>query len=376
MGMSSPRTVCFVIIGLDYAGAEIQLVEVIRRLRGRGWRIFVVSLLTPAAFVRELGMLGVEVVSLDLERGERLSVRAVRRFLGEVRRIAPDVIHGHMEHSNLLDRLAASWLRIPVAVATVHSTWEGGRTRAWMYRLTERMGSITTSVSEAGRDIHVQSGASRADRIVVLPNGIDTHRFRADPSARERVRQALGVGQSRFVWLSVTRFAPPKDPLTLLRALAATRSSSELWLVGQGTERDQSEALVRELDLGDRVRFLGLRTDVPDLLAACDAFALSSRSEAMPITLLECAATEIVAVSSDVGAVRALVVEGETGFVVPPSDVDALARAMARTEALAADERSAMGMRARARVEEQFGLDAVVDRWEALYRGLVQGATA
>lgn len=362
-----PRTVCFVIIGLDYAGAEIQLVEVIRRLRHRGWRIFVVSLITPAAFVRELDAIGVEVVSLDLERGERLSVGFVRRFLREVRRISPDVIHGHMVHSNLLARLAAGWLRIPVAVATVHSTWEGGRARVWMYRLTQRLGSVTTSVSEAGRDIHVQSGASSAGRIEVLPNGIDTCRFRPDPSARERVRQALGEPQDTFLWLSVTRFAPPKDPKTLLRALAAVPSGSRLWLVGQGDERAEAEALTAALGLGDRVRFLGLRTDVPDLLAACDGFVLSSTSEAMPITLLECAATEVVAVSSDVGAVRALVVDGETGFVVPPSDTDALARALARTEALSPEARGEMGMRARARIEAEFSLESVVDQWEGLY---------
>lgn len=365
--MVGRNTVCFVIIGLDYAGAEIQLVEVIRRLRDRGWRIFVVSLITPAAFVRELGQLGVEVVSLDLERGERLSFGMIRRFLGEVRRIDPDVIHGHMVHSNLLARLAAGLLRIPVAVATVHSTWEGGRARVLAYRLTQRLGSVTTSVSEEGRAIHLQTGASTADRIVVLPNGIDTHRFRPDPSARERVRRALGVSQQAFVWLSVTRFAPPKDPPTLLRALATIPSSSVLWLVGQGTERAATETLVAELGLGDRVRFLGLRTDVPDLLAACDGFVLSSTSEAMPITLLECAAAEVVAVSSDVGAVRTLVVDAETGFVVPPSDVGAMARALARTEALSTDERAAMGARARTRVEDQFSLDSVVDRWEMLY---------
>jgi glycosyltransferase involved in cell wall biosynthesis len=365
--MSQPPTVCYVIIGLDYAGAEIQLVEVIRRMRARGWRIFVVSLITPAAFVRELRALGVEVVSLDLDRGAPLTPALLARFLSAVAAIRPDVIHGHMVHSNLLARLAAATLGIPVAVATVHSTDEGGRLRAWMYRLTERWGSVTTSVSAAGRDIHVGAGASRPERIRVLPNGIDTERFRPDPEARARVRRALDTPPNRFVWLSVTRFHWPKDPPTLLRALARLPGGSELWLVGQGADRAETEALAGSLGLGGRARFLGLRTDVPDLLAASDAFVLSSMSEAMPIALLEAASAGLVSVASDTGAVRDLVDDGRTGLVVPVADVDALAGALAQIERLTSAERAAMGRTARARVVERFALDAVVDRWEALY---------
>lgn len=361
-----PYTVCYVIVGLDYAGAEIQLVEVIRRMRARGHRIFVISLLTPAAFVRELGAIGVPVISLDLEKGAGLTPGLLVRFVRAVRDIRPDVIHGHMVHSNLLARLAAGVLRIPAAFATVHSTDEGGPSRARLYRLTERMGTLTTSVSEAGRDIHVASGASSPDRIVVVPNGIDAERFRRDPAARARVRAALGVDEGRFVWLSVTRFAPPKDPTTLLRALAR-RGDAELWLVGQGSERDAAIELSRALGIEDRVRFLGVRTDIPDLLSACDAFVLSSRSEAMPITLLEAGCAEVPCVASDTGEVSVLVEHGTTGLVVPPADVDALADALRTIERLDPGLRRDMGALARRRVLARWSLDAVVDRWEGLY---------
>jgi glycosyltransferase involved in cell wall biosynthesis len=367
MTLSHPATICFVIIGLDYAGAEIQLVEVIRRLRVRGWRLFVVSLLTPAAFVRELSALGVHVVSLDLEKGAPLDLQFLMRFLAVMRRIRPDVVHGHMVHSNLLARLAAFCLRIPVAVATVHSTDEGGRSRMWLYRLTEPWGSVTTSVSAAGREMHLATRASSPDRIVVLPNGIDQERFRPDPVGRARVRAELHADPDTFVWLSVTRFAPPKDPLTLLKAMAHLPGRSLLWLVGQGEERGRSEALVQEVGLQERVRFLGVRTDIPDLLAAADAFVLSSRSEAMPITLLEAASAGLLCVASDVGAVRELVLDGKTGFVVPPADPDGLCSAMLRTEQLGYAGRASMGGQGREWVGERYGLDAIVDQWEALY---------
>lgn len=363
----SKGTICFVIIGLDYAGAEIQLVEVIRHLRARGWRMFVISLLTPAAFVRELSSIGVEVVSMDLERGAPLDLPFLMRFLSEVRRIRPDILHGHMVHSNLLARLGRALLSVPSAIATVHSTDEGGRSRMWLYRLTERFGSVTTSVSEAGQRMHLAARASSPGRIVVLPNGIDQERFRPSPEARERVRRELSCGQQTFVWLSVTRFAPPKDPLTLIKAFAALPQGGELWLVGQGTEKERSLSLVRELSLGDRVRFLGVRADIPDLLSASDVFVLSSLSEAMPIALLEAASAERPCISSDVGAVRDLVWDNETGLVVPPGDAEALRAAMERMLGLGAAERQQMGALGRRRVGERYGLQAVVDRWEGLY---------
>lgn len=360
-------TLCFVIIGLDYAGAEIQLVSVIGQLRARGWRIFVVSLLTPAAFVRELSMMGVEVVPLHIEKGDRLDLPFLVRFLREVRRIRPDIIHGHMVHSNLLARLAAVLLSIPVAIATVHSTDEGGVLRMALYRLTERFGSLTTSVSEAGRQMHVSAHASREERIVVLPNGIDQERFRPDRAARARIRAELSCPDDRFVWLSITRFAPPKDPLTLVRAFAVLPEHCVLWLVGQGSERHESEALVAELGINDRVQFLSVRTDIPDLLSAADAFVLSSLSEAMPITLLEAASAGLPCVSSDVGAVRDLVLDGLTGLVVPPADVGALSRALSRITELPQAERTAMGLSGRRQVGQRYGLQAIVDRWEVLY---------
>lgn len=365
--MSAPRTVAFVIIGLDYAGAEVQLVEVIRRLRARGWRIFVISLITPAAFLDTLDALGVRVISLDLERGARPTLPLLLRFLREIRRIRPDVVHGHMVHSNLLARLSRLAWRAPVVVATVHSTDEGGRSRHWLYRLTERLGSVTTSVSEEGLRIHVESGASSPERIVWLPNGIDLDRFRPDPEARAAIRAELGTPEARVVWLAVARFHWPKDHPTLLRAFRTLPDGAELWLVGQGEDRPQVEALVDALDLRDRVRFLGVRPDVPRLLAAADGFVLSSTSEAMPVTLMEASATEIPCVTSDVGAARDLVEDGVTGFVVPPSDVAAMAAALSRVTAMSAAERRALGRAGRERVRARFGLEAVVDRWEALY---------
>jgi glycosyltransferase involved in cell wall biosynthesis len=373
--MSKPLTICYVIVGLDYAGAEIQLVEVVRRLRERGHRIFVISLITPAAFVRELGRIGVSVVSLDLAKGASLTLDVIGRFLRAVREIRPDVIHGHMVHSNLLARLAAGIQRIPVALATVHSTDEGGRSRAWMYRLTQPLGTLTTSVSEAGREVHLRTGASTAGRIEVVPNGIDTRRFARDPEARRRVRAELGVEDDRFVWLTVARFAPPKDPQTLLRALAQTRTDSALWLVGQGADRDAAIASVAPLGLEDRARFLGVRTDIPDLLSACDGFVLSSRSEAMPITLLEAGCSEVPCVASDTGEVGVMIENGKTGLVVPPADAEALAHALFTVEHLDRRVRREMGALARQRVQARWSLDAVVDRWERLYASHLSSPT-
>jgi glycosyltransferase involved in cell wall biosynthesis len=272
-----------------------------------------------------------------------------------------------MVHSNLLVRLSRLLWWTPVVFGTIHSTHEGGRSRDVAYRWTERLADCTTAVSQSGVEMHLARGGD-AGKLELVPNGIDLDRFAPDPGRRAALRDELGVGDDRFVWLCVARFDLPKDHPTLLAAMAELPANAELWLVGQGRLQGEVEAGIARLQLGDRVRLLGVRSDVPELLCAADGFVLSSRSEAMPITLLEAGAAAVPVVSSDVGAVRDLVDDGVSGHVVPAADVGALRDGMAAVMALCEAEHAAMGAAGRAWVEARYSLAAVVERWEELYR--------
>jgi glycosyltransferase involved in cell wall biosynthesis len=179
--------------------------------------------------------------------------------------------------------------------------------------------------------------------------------------------------------LAVGRLAPAKDYPTMLAAFArisAGRPACTLLIVGIGPLQSETEALARSLGLGDRVRFLGMRRDVPELMSAADGYVLSSAREGMPVVLLEAGAAGMPIVATAVGGNREVVLDGKTGFVVPPRDPNALAEAMLKLAALPIAERRALGQRGREHIQTHYALPRIVDLWEELYQGLVAGRKA
>lgn len=360
------------VTGLAYGGAETQVVHLATRLKGRGWEVRVVSLMEPKAYVKELEAAGIPIFSLGIRR-KLPDPRPILRLVRLIRKWRPHIVHSHMVHANLLARVVRPLAPIAVLVCTAHSIDEGGRLRELFYRWSDSLCCLTTQVSRAGLERYVRIGAVPAEKIRFIPNGVDTARFKPDSEVRLVLRKELGV-EDFFVWLAVGRFDPPKDYPNLLRAFAqVARESPEavLLIVGDGPLRPSMQDLACELGLGERVRFLGIRRDVPELMNAADAYVMSSAWEGMPMVLLEASAAALPIVATDVGGNREVVVEGESGFLVPARDHEALAAAMLRVMCLPAEVRRRMGEAGRRYVEANFALDRVVDRWEELYRELL-----
>jgi glycosyltransferase involved in cell wall biosynthesis len=206
----------------------------------------------------------------------------------------------------------------------------------------------------------------REDRIVSVPNGV----FPADVQTRvgrAATRAALGLDERDFAVLCVANLRPEKGADAFAQAVARARAKGAErvrgLIAGDGPERARLEQLVAGLE---GVELLGSRGDVPDLIAACDALALLSEAEALPMSILEAMALGRPVVATDVGGTREAVADGDTGIVVAPGDTAAAADALAR---LAADpgRAQAMGERGRARQRERFDGEAMVDGyWRAL----------
>jgi glycosyltransferase involved in cell wall biosynthesis len=358
---------------LARAGAESQVVQCAISLRRRGWETAVVSLLDPTAFVDELAAEGVPVHSLRMQSG-RPDPRGLLRLVGFLRAFRPQILHSHMFHANLAARAVRLFCPVPVVISTLHSIAESSREttsvrlRDWAYRLSNPMADMVTAVSQAVADRHRESGAAPAAKLRVIPNGVDTGRYRPEPARRESARRELGV-EGRLVWLAAGRLLWKKDYPSMLRAFAR-QTAAVLLIAGEGPEEDRLRYLARELALD--ARFLGTRNDLPALMNAADGFVLSSVVEGLPMVLLEAAASGLPAVSTDAGGGRECVVDGETGFVVPRSDFAALAAAMSRLALLPADARARMAHAARARAMECFAIEAVVAEWEHTYRQLLE----
>ena len=286
----------------------------------------------------------------------------VWRLSRRLRTLAPDVVHTHNPQAHLHGAWAARLAGVPVIVHTKHGRDHVARPAlAALGRLatawTASFVAVSDDAARVARDLeHVPPG-----KLLVFHNGIDLERFgdRLRRSARP-LRQLVTVG----------RLDPIKDQATLLRAVrvAADRIPEiRLDVVGDGPSRQDLEALRATLGLKDRVTFHGYHADVAPFLAAADAFVLSSISEGVSIALLEAMASGLPAIATDVGGNREVIVDGVTGVLTPAGSADTLAAAIVRLESDPGGlER--MGRASRRRVEEEFNLQRVVARYEALYR--------
>lgn len=371
--------ILFVITGFDHAGAENQVLELCRELRARHCRIRLVTMIAPTAYLRELGELGVEVHSLGMSKGIP-DPRAILGLARLIRRERPDVVHSHLVHANLLARVTRLFVRMPVLICTAHNIREGGWLREWLYRLTDPLCDVLTNVSREAVRSYTERRIAPARKIRLMENGIDFGRFLiGEPWEREAVRAGLGVcrdeaGHEAFVWLAVGRLVPAKDYPLLLRAFAAARQSgcpaSRLWIVGIGPERARVEQEAAALGLADSVVFLGIRQDIPRLMAAADGYVMSSRWEGLPIVLLEACAARLPIVATAVGGNAEVVLDGKNGYVVPPMEEGKLAAAMERVMALSPEKRRRLGQHGREHGEAHYAMSRVAERWVALYEEL------
>jgi glycosyltransferase involved in cell wall biosynthesis len=265
----------------------------------------------------------------------------------------PQILHASSSKAGVLGRLAAVATRVPIRFFTVHgwafSAYSG--LPSLLYRITDRLmaplTTVTICVSENELAAGLEAGTCRAERTVVIRNAVDV-------SAASRARHDRATPRL----IAVGRLKAPKDFLTLIRAFAALPEGSfEALIVGDGPDRGAVEDEIRRLRLEERVRLVGERSDVPALLADSDLFVLSSRSEGLPVSVLEAMAAGLPVVASRVGGLAELVVDGETGILVPPGDIPALSAALGD---LVDDRelRRKLGAAGRARAEAHFDLAA------------------
>jgi glycosyltransferase involved in cell wall biosynthesis len=188
------------------------------------------------------------------------------------------------------------------------------------------------------------------------------------------MRQTLGIQERDFLWLAIGRQEPQKDYPNLLDAFGRIVSpETHLLIVGKRTMQEELAALVEQKELQEQVTFLGLRRDIPALLAAADALVLASAWEGLPNVVMEALAAAVPVVATAVGGVPELVVEGESGYLVPPRNPQALASAMVRLMGHSNEERVRMGEAGRGHILSGFEISVVMVVWEDMMHGLLKG---
>jgi glycosyltransferase involved in cell wall biosynthesis len=294
--------------------------------------------------------------------------RRLARILGSRRY---DIVEIYGLRLNLVGRALARLNRQPVVVTAQRSVDDWRRWwHVWLDRLTSRWVTVYVANSEAVARRLTDRERIAPDRITIIENGIDPALY-ARPGSGQ-IRAGLGIGADAVVITCVANLRTPKGHDVLLDAFARLRSDHpevRLWLAGEGPLRQSIEARIEALGLASSVVLMGLRSDIPDLLAESDIFVLPSLWEGMPGSLLEAMASRLPVVASAVGGVPELVVSGETGYLVPARDPVRLAEALERL-VVRPDLRQSMGRRALERASTRFALSLKVAEFEALYDSL------
>ena len=340
----------------------------------------VVSLMDSGALRERIEALGVAVHTVGM-KPELPTPLDFWRLIRLTRRLRPDLIVGWMYHSCLAVQLASIFSSRRARVLwSIHYSSSSLTDEKWLTALVikacaflSRLPSKIIFVSRDGQSKHKPLGFS-TENSCVIPNGIDTKTFIPSLEARASLRSELGLADDALIIGMVSRYHPMKDHANFLRAAALllkTHPETHFLLVGRAVDDANQELrrLIQELKLGHRTHLLGERHDVPRLAAALDVFSLSSYCESFPNVIGEAMACAVPCVVTDVGDAAWIV--GDTGRVVPPRDLNALAEAWAEMLNLGMDGRAALGRAALSRVGEYFPVKAVVQHYETLYEAVL-----
>jgi glycosyltransferase involved in cell wall biosynthesis len=374
--------VVHVITGLEPGGAEHQLVNVASRLDRSRYEPVVISLTGRGPLTEPLEAAGVPVHGLRVR--DPIGFARLARVL---RRERPDLVETWLYKADLIGSSATIAVTRAPLLWSIHQTElqpePGLRSNVWAAkagaRLSRWLPTLILCVSPEAADAHAAMGYRR-DKLRVVPNGFDVDRFRPDDGARVALRRELGWDETTPIVGLVARFDPQKDHRTFLAAasrVAAELPQARFVLCGRGITTDNRGLvdLIEANELGQRVRLLGTRDDMPRVTAALDvAVSSSAFGEAFSIAIGEAMAAGVPCVVTASGNAAELV--GDAGRVVPVRDAGALGAGMLDVLRLSQDERRALGARGRATIVERYSLDSVVRRYESTYDEVLRLASA
>ena len=372
--------IIFIVTGLPVGGAEFALCRLIKALP---------STVEPRVIcLREMGHVGLEIEKLGVVvdclgmNPKYPSPLALFRLTQMLKKSQPDIVQTWMYHADLFGGLAATMAcsGVPIVWSVRRFSLSPRYTKfltiviakicAW---LSHTIPSAIIFNSKSSQNRHVHFGYL-ANRTCVIPNGVDLTEFRPNPVARLAIRHELDIPVGSPLVGVIARFDVTKNHVGFIRIAAALHRRMphcHFLFAGDGVDgtNPQLTEEIHSAALGDHVHFLGIRSDIPDLMAALDVLAMPSWAEAFPNVLAEAIACGTPCVSTDVGD-ASYILEG-AGFVVPVGDHDKFALRLEELICLPDEDRRAMGVLARARSESLFSVGQMGSRYLALYESLM-----
>jgi glycosyltransferase involved in cell wall biosynthesis len=348
----------FVITSMPVGGAEMLLVNLVRRLDPK-------RIQPSICCLKEKDELGRQVASdvpvFDHLIHHKFDLGVIARLSKLYRSQGIDAIVTVGAGDKMFwGRLAAKHASVPVVLSALHSTgWPDGVGRLNRLLTGITSGFIAVAISHGKYLIEVEKFPAK--KVFVIPNGIDTQRFQFNLGRRLALRQAFSIAEDAPVVGIVAALRAEKNHRLFLQTAAEVlrhMPHARFVIAGDGPERSRIETMAAELGIGSNFHLLGTTGDIPGVLSMVDLFALTSHNEASPVSILEAMSCQRPVVSTDVGSINESVVDGVTGYLVPSGDKEAMARRW--IELLSNRElASKLGTRARQRVMASGSLEAM-----------------
>ena len=368
----SPIKVLHVIDHLGLGGAQTVVFDLVKALDKRGtYQSLVCCLREPTLLSDEIQAAGIPLVHLNTNRHNPLQIALVPlKLVALIRKEDIVLMHTHLFASNGSGRIAGRLVGLPVII---HEHANESSVVPLYERLTDQVlassAAAVIAVSQTTREYNIRVKGISPGRVHVIPNGLNLDRFRPEAIDRGKVRGSLNVPPDAPLVIGVGRLERQKRFDVWLEAAAQVHRqipNARFLIVGDGSLRQRLETQARELGLDTVVCFTGPRQDVPDLLVASDLFVLSSDWEGLPITLLEALAMRVPAVATAVDGSVEVLQGSEAGRLVPPGDVESLAKAIVE---LLQDKNRAqtLGLAGRKVVEVNYSIGTVAQQVEAIY---------
>lgn len=367
--------IAFLIRDLNYGGAQRQLVTLVKALAQQGFDTTILCFYPDGPLEKNLKDSQVKIISLD-KRGRWDFFSFFLRLIHHLKEIRPNVLHGYLSESNLMTIFTKPFfpsIRIIWGVRVsdvnlIYSDWLSRVNFQWECFFSSFADLIIVN-SKAGRDYHI-AHRFPADKMVVIPNGIDTERFKPDREARVKLRSQWGILEETILIGLVGRLAPMKDHPTFLRAatlLCKDRQDVSFVCVGTGPEDYTQELyhLAEQLGISEKVIWAGSRADMAVVYNALDILSSSSAyGEGFANVIGEAMACGVPCVVTDVGD-SAWIVEN-TGIVVPPQNPEALAKGWSLVIEQQQYKDAVLKLRIRSRIVSEFNCNKLEQNVVAL----------
>lgn len=368
--------VLWLIKGLGSGGAENLLVSAARHIdRDRFNYSAAYFLPWKNALVKDLEAADIPVTCLNQRKS--FDPRPGISLNRKLRRDHIDILHAHLPYSGIVGRLASKFTPVKAIVYSEHNVWERyHRLTHFANKMTFKMNDAVVAVSEdVENSIRKGMNVNGRPRLGTITNGVDVVSLSSISKDSEWLKAELGIPKENKIVVNVANFTPKKrhiDLLTAARQVTSERSDTSFVLVGQGPMFDETKAAATEMGLDGKVFFTGLREDAREIIAAADLFVLSSQFEGMPISVLESMGTHTPVISTRVGGLPEMIVDGKEGTLVDPGEPAKLATSIC---SLLGDEptRRALADRAFARAQQEFDVRQMVRKTEELYLEITEG---